>query len=71
MSDTDIDCGQPNEIWHKHGDGTNILWLDGHVKWQKPSFRGNPSLPENWTFPPYCPGGDDEPIGPWAPWGWR
>ncbi len=70
-TDTDIDCGQPNEVWHKHNEGMNILWLDGHVKWRKPSFRGDPRLRENWTFPPYCPGGDDEPIGPWAPWGWR
>ena len=34
-SDTDTDCwGRPNPL---HNEGGNILWVDGHVKWQKPS----------------------------------
>jgi prepilin-type processing-associated H-X9-DG protein len=69
-ADTDIDCGQPNEIWFQHSGGTNILWMDGHVKWLKPSLRGGDgSEPEHWVYPPCCADGDDYPFGPWAPWG--
>ena len=69
-ADTDIDCGQPNEIWFQHSGGTNILWMDGHVKWLKPSLReGDGSLPRHWVYPPCCGGGDNFPFGPWAPWG--
>jgi prepilin-type processing-associated H-X9-DG protein len=39
-ADTDIDCGQTNEIWFQHAGGTNILWMDGHVKWLKPTVVG-------------------------------
>lgn len=70
-SDTDIDCGQTNEIWFGHNQGLNILWMDAHVKWLRPSIRGSHLNAANWTYPPYCPGGDDNPIGPWAPWGWN
>ncbi len=70
-ADTDIDCGQTNEIWSGHSGGLNILWMDAHVKWLKPSLRGNPLDSRNWDYPPYCPGGDSSPIGPWAPWGWQ
>ncbi|OYT68699.1 MAG: hypothetical protein CFK49_12900, partial [Armatimonadetes bacterium JP3_11] len=28
-ADTDIDCGQTNEIWFQHAGGTNLLWMDG------------------------------------------
>ncbi|MEN3001147.1 MAG: DUF1559 domain-containing protein [Armatimonadota bacterium] len=70
-ADTDIDCAQTNEIWFKHNGGTNILWLDGHVKWLKPSLRGDGSLPQHWRYPPCCADGDNYPFGPWAPWGWN
>ena len=34
-SGTDSDCwGRPNWL---HSDGSNVLWLDGHVKWQHDS----------------------------------
>ncbi len=69
-ADTDIDCAQTNEIWFQHNGGTDILYLDGHAQWLRPSLRGDWHTASNWTNPPYCPGGDDEPIGPWAPWGW-
>jgi prepilin-type processing-associated H-X9-DG protein len=69
-ADTDIDCGQTNEIWFQHSGGTNILWMDGHVKWLKPSLRGGDgSLARHWVYPPCCGDGDDRPFGPWAPWG--
>lgn len=70
-ADTDIDCGQTNEIWFQHAGGTNILWMDGHVKWLRPSLRGgrNGNLPGDWVYPPCCADGDNYPFGPWAPWG--
>jgi prepilin-type processing-associated H-X9-DG protein len=74
-ADTDIDCGQTNEIWFQHSGGTNILWMDGHVKWLKPSLRGGDgSLARHWVYPPCCASSegnldDDYPFGPWAPWG--
>jgi prepilin-type N-terminal cleavage/methylation domain-containing protein/prepilin-type processing-associated H-X9-DG protein len=74
-ADTDIDCGQTNEIWFQHSGGTNILWMDGHVKWLKPSLRGGDgSLARHWVYPPCCANSegnpdDDYPFGPWAPWG--
>jgi prepilin-type N-terminal cleavage/methylation domain-containing protein/prepilin-type processing-associated H-X9-DG protein len=34
-SDPDTDCwGRPSFL---HSEGANVLWLDGHVKWQKPA----------------------------------
>jgi len=70
-ADTDIDCGQPNEIWAGHAGGTNILWMDGHVKWLRPSLRAgtNGNEPWHWRYPPCCADGDNYPFGPWAPWG--
>lgn len=69
-ADTDIDCGQTNEIWFQHSGGTNILWMDGHVKWLKPSLRGGDGREaRHWIYPPCCGGGDNFPFGPWAPWG--
>jgi prepilin-type N-terminal cleavage/methylation domain-containing protein/prepilin-type processing-associated H-X9-DG protein len=70
-ADTDIDCGQTNEIWFGHASGTNILWMDGHVKWLRPSLRAGTDGSEawHWRYPPCCADGDDYPFGPWAPWG--
>ena len=34
-SQPDADCwGRPNPL---HSEGSNLLWLDGHLKWQKPA----------------------------------
>jgi prepilin-type processing-associated H-X9-DG protein len=70
-ADTDIDCGQPNEIWFQHSGGTNILWMDGHVKWLKPSLRGGDgSEPAPLGLSALLRAtATTDPFGPWAPWG--
>lgn len=69
--DTDIDCGQTNEVFCGHADGFNITYVDGHAKWSRCAFRGTREqaavLPALWVFPPYCRGGDNAPEGPWSP----
>lgn len=69
--DTDIDCTQTNEIYQGHSGGLNITYVDGHVKWSKPSYRGtyldSTRIPQIWVFPGYCRGGDNAPCGHWSP----
>jgi prepilin-type N-terminal cleavage/methylation domain-containing protein/prepilin-type processing-associated H-X9-DG protein len=48
-----------------HSDGTNILYIDGHVQWNKSIYTGDPRDAANkdkvvWTFPP---GGPDGGLG--------
>jgi prepilin-type N-terminal cleavage/methylation domain-containing protein/prepilin-type processing-associated H-X9-DG protein len=55
-----------------HNGGTNICYLDGHVKWGKTVFKGNPANnadltnKDNWVFPP-GDGGGSKGKGPWTP----
>jgi prepilin-type N-terminal cleavage/methylation domain-containing protein/prepilin-type processing-associated H-X9-DG protein len=55
-----------------HNGGTNITYLDGHAKYLKTRFVGNPrdedSLgePSNWISPP-GDGGGSNARGPWSP----
>jgi prepilin-type N-terminal cleavage/methylation domain-containing protein/prepilin-type processing-associated H-X9-DG protein len=46
-SDANTDCwGRPNAL---HGQGSNVLWVDGHVKWRKPEgFYMNQSPPDRY-----------------------
>jgi len=39
------DIGQPVP---RHSDGANILFVDGHVKWERPDMVTSPT--ENWTW---------------------
>ena len=39
------------KAWHKHTEGANFLYADGHVKWMRPAQLLNSDLsikPENW-----------------------
>jgi len=50
-----------------HGNGMNIAYLDGHVKWSKLSYRNNnSSLWSNWTFPPGSRRGGECDYGGWT-----
>lgn len=55
-----------------HSGGTNVAYVDGHVKWGRTTFIGNPadedslSEPTNWKFPP-GDGGGNKSRGPWSP----
>lgn len=78
-NDTEIEGDELDELRWPHQDGTNILYLDGHVKWHKVEYSGpvtaHPQTgrkvtsadPRYWTFPPASQGGDDD-RGPWTPW---
>ncbi|GAB4452399.1 MAG: hypothetical protein OHK0029_03220 [Armatimonadaceae bacterium] len=55
-----------------HSGGTNIAYLDGHCKWGRTTFVGDPTNedsledPANWRFPPGDDGGSAS-RGPWSP----
>ncbi len=48
------------------------MYLDGHAKWSKTVFKGDPTKKadlenyNNWIFPPGDAGGIDS-KGPWSP----
>lgn len=80
-NDSELEGDELDELWSLrgsvrapgggHSDGTNIAYLDGHVKWGKSVFKGNvkdaDSLadPNNWVFPPGDKGGKNA-KGPWS-----
>lgn len=50
-----------------HGGGINIAYIDGHVKWNKLSYRNNaPSTWSNWVFPPASRRGGECDFGGWT-----
>ncbi|MES2462444.1 MAG: DUF1559 domain-containing protein [Armatimonadota bacterium] len=80
--DSEIEGDELDEMWSLpnsvraagggHTGGTNICYLDGHVKWGKTVFVGNPAdntsltNKDNWKFPP-GDGGGSKSKGPWTP----
>jgi prepilin-type processing-associated H-X9-DG protein len=47
-SQADTHCwGRPNPL---HSDGSNLLWVDGHVKWQRPGQFYERQSPEDRYF---------------------
>ncbi len=79
-NDTELTGDQLYYKFHHdiHGDGSNILMIDGHVQWHKSIYRGDPSSPNcQWRMPPGGPWGGLGPgqtpqtdvgrdIGPWT-----
>ncbi len=50
-----------------HGNGINIAYLDGHVKWSKLTFNGNDTSSKlSWKFPSGSKAGENCDIGLWT-----
>ena len=66
-SDSEIEGDELDELLFQHFDGTNILYMDGHVKWMKATFaNNNPNVSANWVTPLYDGGGNTNGRGPWT-----
>lgn len=57
-----------------HSGGLNFAYMDGHVKYSRLSYAGDPCNPANWSFPPGTPGATEPPFIPglfnnWTPTG--
>lgn len=64
--DSEIEGDELDELLFEHSTGTNILYMDGHVKWLKAVYKNNdPTDKTNWISPPYDPGGNNG-TGPWT-----
>ncbi|MCE5323590.1 prepilin-type N-terminal cleavage/methylation domain-containing protein [bacterium] len=69
-----------DQLWDKfnydaHNGGSNIMYIDGHVKWAKSVYSGNPkSASTIWSYPPGGPSGGlcenagdtGKDCGPWT-----
>jgi prepilin-type processing-associated H-X9-DG protein len=68
-SDSEIEGDELDELLFQHTGGTNILYMDGHVKWLKAEYKTTGLGPKdklNWISPRYDPGGDPRGVGPWT-----
>lgn len=60
--------------YNAHRGGTNIVYMDGHVKWSKSDYSGVPTQRSTvWNFPPGGPdgglpnsNGEGGDLGPWT-----
>ena len=66
-SDSEIEGDELDELLFQHAAGTNVLYMDGHVKWLKVSYaNNNPKVASNWAIPPSSAKGGDTEGGPWS-----
>ncbi|MCS6949969.1 MAG: DUF1559 domain-containing protein [bacterium] len=55
------------EFRYSHNNGSNICFIDGHVKWFRAVYlNNNPCVNTNWIFPPHGRGGATGDCGPWT-----
>ena len=55
------------EIRIDHAQGLTIVFIDGHTKWHRSTYRNNnPCVNANWVYPPAGNGGATGDRGPWT-----
>jgi len=76
-TDSEIEGDELDELLFQHTGGTNVLYMDGHVKWTRAQYKDNdPTKAENWVNPRFYPepgasdpsdGGGEFDGGAWTP----
>jgi prepilin-type N-terminal cleavage/methylation domain-containing protein/prepilin-type processing-associated H-X9-DG protein len=66
-SDSEIEGDELDELLFQHNAGTNVLYMDGHVKWLKVSYaNNNPKVAANWSIPASSAKGGETEGGAWS-----
>jgi prepilin-type N-terminal cleavage/methylation domain-containing protein/prepilin-type processing-associated H-X9-DG protein len=65
--DPDIEGDELDELRYPHNGGTNIAYMDTHVKWHKVVYlNNNKNNWKNWVFPPGGSGGSNGDKAQWT-----